>query len=125
MQIWILEADLMGRTVAFKNMEGELIAIAAKSTKAMILSQVVGSGSEMIVDVAPGVDWTAVLGVMMCMQQARRLYLDKCLCVMWGSDLHLGIRTAHTVASMHESGRCKAIGLSVHTLGCWRRRCCA
>ena len=30
----------MGRTVAFKNMEGQLVAIAAKSTKALILSQV-------------------------------------------------------------------------------------
>ena len=40
MQVYILEADLMGRTVAFKNMNGELVAIAAKSTKALILSQV-------------------------------------------------------------------------------------
>jgi hypothetical protein len=31
--------------------------------------QVIGSGSEMILDVAPGVDWTAVCGMMMCMQQ--------------------------------------------------------
>jgi hypothetical protein len=40
MQVYILEADLMGRTVGFKNMNGELVAIAAKSTKALILSQV-------------------------------------------------------------------------------------
>jgi hypothetical protein len=28
-----------------------------------------GGGSEMIIDVAPGVDWTAICGVMMVLQQ--------------------------------------------------------
>jgi sulfur transfer complex TusBCD TusB component (DsrH family) len=39
-QVYVLEADLMGRTVQFKNMDDQLVAIAAKSTKALIMSQV-------------------------------------------------------------------------------------
>ena len=42
MQVYILEADLMGRTIAFKNQDDQLVAIAAKSTKALIMSQVRG-----------------------------------------------------------------------------------
>lgn len=52
-----------------QNAKGELVAIAAKSTKALILSATMGGGSEMIIDVAPGVDWTAVLACMMAVQQ--------------------------------------------------------
>ena len=33
--------------------------------------QLVGSGSEMILDVAAGVDWSAICGIMMCVQQVR------------------------------------------------------
>ena len=33
--------------------------------------QTIGGGSEMLVDVAPGVDWTAICGIMMVVQQAR------------------------------------------------------
>jgi hypothetical protein len=39
-QVYKLEVDLMGRTVQFKTMDGQLVAIAAKSTKALIMSQV-------------------------------------------------------------------------------------
>jgi hypothetical protein len=39
-QVHKLEVDLMGRTVQFKTMDGQLVAIAAKSTKALIMSQV-------------------------------------------------------------------------------------
>jgi hypothetical protein len=39
-QCYLLEADLMGRTITFKNQAGELIAIAAKSTKTLIMSSV-------------------------------------------------------------------------------------
>jgi hypothetical protein len=37
---YVLEADLMGRTIAFKNTKDELVAIASKSTKTLILNQV-------------------------------------------------------------------------------------
>jgi hypothetical protein len=40
LQEYIVEADLMGRTLAFKNKRDETIAFAAKSTKALIQAQV-------------------------------------------------------------------------------------
>jgi hypothetical protein len=58
-----------------QNTKGQLVAIAAKSTKALILNAALGAGSEMIIDVAPGVDWTAILACMMAIQQARVLGL--------------------------------------------------
>jgi hypothetical protein len=40
-QIYKLEVDLMGRTIQFKTIDtNQLVAIAAKSTKALIMSQV-------------------------------------------------------------------------------------
>ena len=40
MQTYIIEADLMGRTLVFKNSRDEMVAFAQKSTKALITSQV-------------------------------------------------------------------------------------
>ncbi|KAL4420755.1 hypothetical protein ABPG75_010411 [Micractinium tetrahymenae] len=68
-ETYAIEADLAGRTLQFKNPKGELVAIAQKSTKALILSAALGGGSEMVLDVAPGVDWTMVLACMMAVQQ--------------------------------------------------------
>lgn len=42
--------------------------------------QVLGSGSEMILDVAPGMDWTAACGIMMVTEQARPLSPHLLLC---------------------------------------------
>jgi hypothetical protein len=36
-----------------------------------------GSGSEMIIDVAPGVDWTAICGIMMVVHQVGFLTTKK------------------------------------------------
>ena len=71
MQVYKIEVDMMGRTLAFKNNQGELVAFAAKSNKDVITSVLVGIGSEMIVDVAPGVDWTAICACMVLVQQVR------------------------------------------------------
>jgi hypothetical protein len=38
-QEYIIEADLMGRTLGIKNKRDEIVAFAAKSTKALIQSQ--------------------------------------------------------------------------------------
>ena len=71
MQVYKIEVDMKGRTLAFKNTDDELVAFAEKSTKALITSATVGSGCEMIVSVAPGVDWTAICACMMLVQQVR------------------------------------------------------
>lgn len=39
-QTYTIEADLMGRTLVFKNKEDQMVAFAQKSTKALITSQV-------------------------------------------------------------------------------------
>lgn len=68
-EVYAIEADMAGRTLQFKNAKGELVAIAQKSTKALIMGAALGGGSEMEVDVAAGVDWTAILACMMAEQQ--------------------------------------------------------
>lgn len=40
-----------------------------KAKTIVLVVQLVGSGSEMILDVAPGVDWGAICAIMMCVQQ--------------------------------------------------------
>jgi hypothetical protein len=35
------------------------------------LQAALGSGSEMVMDVAPGVDWTAMVAILMAVQQVR------------------------------------------------------
>lgn len=53
-EVYRVQADLMGRTFEFRNGEGELVAIMAKTKKALIQTAVFGSGSESTIDVAPG-----------------------------------------------------------------------
>ncbi|EFN58545.1 expressed protein [Chlorella variabilis] len=67
--VYEIEADLAGRTLQFKNPQGQLVAVAQKSTKALIMNAALGGGSEMAVDVAAGVDWTAILACIMAIQQ--------------------------------------------------------
>lgn len=72
---YIIEADMMGRTMQIKNNNDELVAYVAKSTKALIQTAVLGSGSELQMDVAPGVDWTAIVAVLMVVQQVGKHYI--------------------------------------------------
>lgn len=55
--------DMMERTFAVKNQRGETVAQVAKTTKALIQTAVLGSGSESTIDVAPGVDCSTVLAI--------------------------------------------------------------
>lgn len=61
--------DLSGRTMQFMNQKDEQIVFVQKSLKALIQTAALGSGSELVVDVAPGVDWTSVLAVLIGIQQ--------------------------------------------------------
>ena len=42
---------------------------AEKSTKTLIMNAALGAGSELLIDVAPGVDWTAAVAVVLGIQQ--------------------------------------------------------
>lgn len=56
-------ADMMERTFAIRNNKDEVVAQVAKTTKAMIQTAVLGAGSESTIDIAPGVDCSAILAI--------------------------------------------------------------
>ncbi len=62
-------ADMSGRTMQFMNKRNEQVAFVQKSVKALIMTATLGGGSEMMIDVAPGMDWTVILAAMMGVQQ--------------------------------------------------------
>ena len=39
--------------------------------QALLMNAALGAGSEMIIDVAPGVDWTAMAAIVLALQQVR------------------------------------------------------
>jgi hypothetical protein len=43
MQAFLIECDMMGRTMQFKTPEGQLAAFVAKSTKNLITTQLIGT----------------------------------------------------------------------------------
>lgn len=61
--------DLLGRTLQVVNPNGDLVCFIQKSTKTLIMEATLGAGSEMVIDVAPGVDWTAMVAIVMALQQ--------------------------------------------------------
>lgn len=61
--------DLAGRTMQFKNEKDELVGFAQKSVKTLVMNAALGSGSEMILDVAPGMDWSVIVACIIGVQQ--------------------------------------------------------
>ncbi|KAL2644504.1 hypothetical protein R1flu_012091 [Riccia fluitans] len=64
--------DLAGRSIQLVNKRNELEAIMTKSTKTLIMNAAFGAGSELQIDVAPGVDWTTVLAVLIAIKQVGK-----------------------------------------------------
>ena len=60
---YTIVADMMGRTFTIRNKNDEVICQVSKTTKALIQTQVFGSGSESTVDIAPGVDCSTILAI--------------------------------------------------------------
>ena len=50
-------------------MKGEMVAFIQKSLQTLILNAAFGQGSELLIDVAPGVDWTAIVAVAVASKQ--------------------------------------------------------
>lgn len=61
--------DLAGRTMNIVNEREETAIFVQKSAKTMIMNAALGAGSELLIDVAPGVDWTAAIAVVLGIQQ--------------------------------------------------------
>ncbi|WIA42787.1 hypothetical protein OEZ86_008726 [Tetradesmus obliquus] len=57
------------KDVLYSRTVDELVCFVQKSTKALVQEAALGSGSEMMIDVAPGVDWAAMIAVIMAVQQ--------------------------------------------------------
>ncbi|KAK9792454.1 hypothetical protein WJX73_002275 [Symbiochloris irregularis] len=61
--------DMASRTQQFMNAKGERIAQVTKSLKTLIMNASLGAGSELEIEIAKGVDWTAILGIIMGIKQ--------------------------------------------------------
>lgn len=70
-----VQCDLAGRTMQFKNPKEEQVAFVQKSMKALIMTAALGSGSELVIDVAPGMDWTVILAALVGIQQVGAHFL--------------------------------------------------
>ncbi|KAL2644505.1 hypothetical protein R1flu_012092 [Riccia fluitans] len=70
--VYTVLLDLTGRSIQLVNEREELEAIMTKSTKTLIMNAAFGAGSEMQIDVAPGVDWTAILAVLIGIKQVGK-----------------------------------------------------
>ncbi|KAG0628621.1 hypothetical protein M758_1G040300 [Ceratodon purpureus] len=66
--------DLAGRTIQLVNQNDERIAVFTKSVQTLILNAALGVGSEFAIDVAPGVDYTAVLAICIGLHQVGKHY---------------------------------------------------
>jgi len=66
--------DLAGRTIQLVNENEERIAVFTKSVKTLIMNAALGVGSEFTIDIAPGVDWTAVLAICIGLHQVGKHY---------------------------------------------------
>lgn len=60
-KLFEVTVDLFGRTMAFRNNDGELVVQMTKTTKALIKETVLGLGMEYTIDIAPGLDVSIVL----------------------------------------------------------------
>eukprot|EP00168_Porphyra_purpurea_P002475 TRINITY_DN1284_c0_g1_i1.p1 TRINITY_DN1284_c0_g1~~TRINITY_DN1284_c0_g1_i1.p1 ORF type:complete len:305 (-),score=144.30 TRINITY_DN1284_c0_g1_i1:140-1054(-) len=67
--VWTLTADMMERTMVVLNEKEEQVAFVQKSLKTLILNAQFGKGSEVVIDIAPGVDQFALLAVLFAEKQ--------------------------------------------------------
>lgn len=67
--------DMLERTLTIRNTNDEVIAQVAKTTKAMIQTAALGSGSESTIDIAPGVDCSTILAIVFGLGQVGSHYV--------------------------------------------------
>lgn len=64
--VWTITSDMMERTQVVLNEKEEQVAFVQKSLKTLILNAQFGKGSEVVIDIAPGVDQTGTLRARGC-----------------------------------------------------------
>eukprot|EP00899_Mesostigma_viride_P003156 jgi/Mesvir1/12841/Mv05873-RA.1 len=67
--VYEIVVDLSARTFQVLNEQEQQVVFMQKTLKTLIMNAALGHGSEMVIDVAPGVDWTTALAIIMGMQQ--------------------------------------------------------
>jgi hypothetical protein len=70
--VYTILVDITGRTMQVMNDRDERIALLQKSATPLLLNASLGTGSEFTVDVAPGVDWTAILAIVIGLHQVGK-----------------------------------------------------
>lgn len=73
--VYAVLVDLAGRTMQIVNEKEERVAMVEKSMKTLIMNAAFGAGSELIIDVASGVDWTAILAIVVGLKQVGEHFL--------------------------------------------------
>ncbi|KAL3698597.1 hypothetical protein R1sor_012673 [Riccia sorocarpa] len=73
--VYAILVDIAGRTMQVVNARDERVALIAKSMKTLIMNAAFGSGSELMIDIAPGVDWTAILAIVIGLKQVGEHFL--------------------------------------------------
>lgn len=73
--VYVIVADMVGRTFTIRNDNDEVVAQVAKTTKALIKTAAFGSGSESTIDIAPGVDCSTILAIVYGLGQVGAHYV--------------------------------------------------
>lgn len=66
--------DFIGRRLSIRNTRGEVVAQITKTNTALLQIATFGSGSESIVDIAPGADCSAILAIVFALGQVGAHY---------------------------------------------------
>ncbi|OAE28308.1 hypothetical protein AXG93_2507s1200 [Marchantia polymorpha subsp. ruderalis] len=67
--VYAILVDMAGRTMQVVNEKEERVAHIEKSMKTLLMNAALGAGSELMIDIAPGVDWTAILAIVIGLKQ--------------------------------------------------------
>lgn len=67
--LYTVLCDMVGRTMNIVNDREETCIFIQKSPKTLIMNAALGHGSELMIDVATGVDWTAAVAIVLGIQQ--------------------------------------------------------
>jgi len=73
--VYLIEGDIIGRTLSIQNKNGEVVAVMAKTKTALLKTAVYGGGSESTIDVAPGVDCSTILAIVFAIGQVGVHYV--------------------------------------------------
>lgn len=73
--VYVILVDMVGRSMQIVNEKEERVAFIQKSMKTLIMNAAFGAGSELMIDIAPGVDWTAILAIVIGLKQVGEHFL--------------------------------------------------